>query len=409
MKLDMQALTNAVTTSIKPIVDMSNQSGLGNILFHFDEDKVSLRYSDGKNGIEVKLPAEFDEDDVKTDLVVNYKELSDALLLCISGALRVDECVITFNKEKHTLKISCIKSYEYTNGEETILKPISKFEQEMGWAEPESSMKYKLLLRMDYGQLFNCDGDTWNKEEIKNILSKLAIEKTKPVSISAQNNIAFVNTYQFSSVIPLEDVNTGLIITYKSAKALITVLSKIDKEEINISKTDDGNFITITDGETIGVQFEMGSVSKMDVTTVTNYSSKEYTSYQLKFIREAFVNIINALAQTDKMDKHTLKFRENADGDIEMVIQSKSNEYSLVVSGKIANREEVLALEMTIGIKTIKDMLALCNEPYISMFMSAEPEDNGDNKIILRIGDIDMSKTTSNEDITHKIINYTIC
>lgn len=405
MQLEIQALTNAVN-SIKPIVEMSTQNGLGNLLFHFNNNNtLSLRYSDGKNSIELKLPVEYGEDDVQTDIVVNYKQLLDALALCTSGTLKVNECQIVFDTEKKTIKIKCVKSKEYINGDDVILKPTSKFEQELGWNLPETSMRYQLLTRMDYTQLFNGDGEEWDKNDLKNILTKLAIEKSKPVSISSQNNMAFISTYKFASVIPLDNITTSLIFSYKSAKALITVLSRIDNDKICITKTEDEKFISITDNETIGIQFEMSSVSKIDWSTICNYLSKEYDTYQLKFDREALSDAINALAQTDKMDKHTLKFQENEDGDVQMVLQSNSNKYNVLVSGRISNKEELLQLEIPLSIKIIKDMINLCDEDYISMFMKVEE----DKSILLRIGDIDMSKTTSNEDISHKIINYTIC
>lgn len=403
MKVKLTDLADA-TNFIRPIIDTGNQSGLSSILFHIENNALSIRFSDGKSGSAVNIEVETDESDPTEDVVVNFKQLSDALKLCMSGNLKTEDCELKFSGEKHTIQLSCVKYFECQDGDDTILSPISKFEQEIGWAEPSSSMKYALLTRMNYDEMFKCQGDNWDTNTIKNILTKLAIEKTKPVSISAKQNIAFVNTFSFASIIPLEDVSTSLVFTYKSAKALIAVLSKIDKEEINITKTEDGNFIIVSDGDKVGFTFEIGQVSKMDVNTVSAYADKQYNSYQLKFIREAVDNAINAVMTTDKSDKHTLQFKENEDGEVVMLIKSKSNEYQVTTSGLIANKEEVLALTVPISIKIIKDMLSLCEEAYITMYMCQD-----ENNITLRIGDLDVSKTTNKDNLVHKIETYTIC
>lgn len=402
-----RSIINAINC-IKPILDMSNQAALGNVLFHFGEagTTLSLRYNDNKNSIAVNIPVVIEDGDFTQDIVVNYKQLSDVLSLCVSGQLKVDDFKMTVNPDKHTMRVSCVKKFAYTVGDEVVEKPTSKFEQDINYYEPESSMKYALLTRMDYGQMFNSEGESWSIDTLKTILSKLAIEKTKPVSISSQKNIAFVNTFSFASVMPLNNVQTSLIIPYAAAKALITILSKVDKDSIIIGRTEDDKFVNITDGETIGIQFPMGSVSKIDVSTISAYAENTYSDYKLKFIREAFINIVDAIIATDKSDSHTLKFAENEEGELVMTLGStnteKSNTYSIVVSGKVDNREEVLNLEIPISIKIIKDMLSLCEQPYVTFYMS-----KGDRNR-LRIGDLDLSRTTGADDLVHTIENYTL-
>lgn len=401
MRVDVQELTGIVTNNIKSIVEMNMQNKVSSLLFHFEDERLCIRYSDGKSSIEVRMPVEYEDDDIKTDVALSYKELSDALSRITGGKLKTGVCEMKFEEGTVTMRVNKYVDFEGVDG--AVSKTVSKIKQEIGWASPDSSMKYKLLTRMDYEEMFNSDGDEWDTAEIKNIFNKLSLEKSKSVSISSQSNMAFVNTFSFASIIPVENANSSLILSYKAAKALVTILGRVDAERVIVTKTGDDKFINITDGETIGVQFEAGAVSKVDISAVARYYETEYNDYRFKFYKDSLAEVVNIVSQEDKIDKHTIKFRED-DGDVVMVIPTKSNEYTVSVMGKIPNKEEALALEIPISIKIINDMLSLCDEEYVSMFMCRDEE-----RILLRIGDIDMSNTTGADDIAHKILTYTIC
>lgn len=403
MKIELQQLNNAITGCIRPLLEAQSSSTLDSILFEFNNNSLSIRYSDGKNSVIKNIDVESESDDLTEPIVINYKQLTSAISLCASGQLKISDCRIVFNSDKKTLTLSVVKSYEYVVDGETVAKPVSKFQQEIGWAEPTSSMRYSLLTRIDYNKLFIGDGDIWDKATLKNILNKLTIDRSKGISISSKKGIAFVNSLKFASIIPVEEISNTIILTNKSAKALFNILSKIDSDTVTIAKTEDGKFITITDGDTIGIQFETGSVSTLDVNTIADYSNKEYTDYKLKFIREALVNVIDAVMTTDKTDKQNISFKENEDGEIELIIKANNNEYSVVVSGKVDNREEVLSLSVPISMEIIKDMLALCEQDYITLYMQKQ-----DNKIIVRVGDLNLEKTESPDNLVHNIETYTI-
>lgn len=403
MRVSLTDFTSAIN-KVKSFANTVNEAP--GILLDFCEDKVRVCYSDGRKAIIEEVNAEREEGDITGKIVMSYNRLTYIVDMCqASGSLKVDEMSFAFDIDSKSFQIEA-KKYMVVQGRtgdvdaegnevyEEKRNIVSKVCQKANFEYVEDSMRYGVLSRMNYAGIFEAaadDFDTWDKAELRSLLTKISTEKGRVSYISGVQNKGFAVNFSYTVTVPCDCCQKhGFTVDYTLAKAVIEILGQIKTDKVRIHNQDKRYVNIVDDTDTVGIWFEMAPVSRTDNTTLTNFTAKDYEDYKLIFTKAALVDVIKNVMSSSKDDKTTLTFGLNEDGDRVLKINVKNTgasvagDFEVRIEGReVKNWESLVELKIPISLKMLMDTLGHCEEHYVAMDM--EIADNGK---FMRIGDV---------------------
>lgn len=313
---------------------------------------------------------------------------------------------------------------EQADEEEVIQESIivSKFDQRINYERPEDNLRYGILSRMNYEDIFvGSDGEStsdftvWDISQFREVLSRTSIEKGKTVYVSKNEQCAFVCNLAYASNIPVSEVgDNGFVVSTSLAKSIIDILGKVDTDgsKILVKNKDSRYVCIINDKGTFGLWFEMAPASRTDAATIHRYKERKYGSFRVAFSREAFQNVLNSAISVDKTEKTVLEFVMEGNGPALHIVSNNSgasisNDFKIMATSKFTHLEVMLAEKLPMSIKVLSDMVNNCVSDYIEFALDT---DEAGGRYI-RIGDIDMESDGGyNPDVDGGLLatHYTI-
>lgn len=280
---------------------------------------------------------------------------------------------------------------------------VAQFHQKVSYADPSTStLKYGLLTRMNYDNIFvgddgetNQDFDVWKLEELRDMLTKMALEKNRTIYASHAQGAVFVVNIAYASWVATESVvNNGFTITTNLAKSVTDILASMAKagvEEVLV-KTKEHRYVNITDtNHRVGLWFEMVAPSRTDAATLQHYRNKQYGAFRVLFSREALENVLASAMATDKVERTTISFIYK-DSHVAMRIESTnsgasvSNVFDVISYGDELGLDNLLKEKLVVSLKTLSDMVRNCTQDFVELAVDI-PADGGSDRFV-RVGDV---------------------
>lgn len=425
MKTVLEELTSAVQ-KVKSFANVAQQ--IPGVLLDLKEDTMDVCYSDGKKSLIEKVSITREAEDIEGKIVVSYQRLTSIIDMCQpSGEIKTGELSLSF-LDGNIINIEALKymtvqrktGNQDENGEDIYAednKVVSKFSQKLSYEHPEDSIKYGVLSRMIYSDIFkNADGtddidgfDIWEKDELKAFLAKTSAEKGRTIYVSAPLHGLFVANLAHLIYIPTDScTNNGFVVSTNIAKALVEIIGKMSGNKLRVCKKD--RYVNIIDEtDTVGIWFEMSPGSKTDLATLNQYKNKEYDTFELVFSRAALSNVVSCAASSTKDEKTTLQFDE-VDGFKSLKIVSNnsgasiSGDFNVMLEGnqdKVKNWEQLKEAKIPLSLRVLNDMLTDCSTPYISLDIKVD-----ENAKFIRLAELEGKDEAGNK--LFGTIHYTV-
>ena len=370
MIIELKKLTDAIAKVKSFAQDIKTVPG---ILLRFGENQMEVCYSDGHKAIIERIETEVEESERIGDIVVNYQVFTDVINNCQpAGVINCDELEITVS-DNSTLIIEAVKYVLVGKGddEEPVKKPVSKFRQEIKYNLPGSDIRYGVLTRMNYDDIFSADvRDSWNKGELQNTLSRLSKDEAKVCYCSSQLKAAFAVNLNHTVFIPKEELeNCGFSLSAKLAKYIVEILNKLESDEVLVAVEERRYCKMTTPDEKVGIWFEMSPASRVDLDTLKSYESKAYAQYQIVFNRYALQDAVKCAIASDNTESTSMSFVDSEDGLVVSIVRgrtdSKAKEFAIIAEEYKDNTGKLMDTTVPISLKAFSSILDNCSGPYL--------------------------------------------
>ena len=434
MRLEIGKITNVLNKIGDLVAGDKTPPG---VLLDISENTLKVCYTDGHKAFVEKFEVQTEENDRMGQMVVDLDMIRRAVSNCQpSGIIKTDDLVISFNEK--TITVSADQYYDETDadGNVTSSATVAKKAMNVLWFTPDANMKVSILTRMDYNSIFEADGyDVYDKKELIEALNKTSVEKGKLIYLSAKTQTVFVNNQAHATAVPLskgdelsEDDKTAIFaevqeanpelageeltakynevlankvkrVTYsvvlgqQHAKALIGILSKTSADKVQIFTRDKcANVFIDTDEETVGVWLEMPMASKAHTAALDRYNSLGYTTYQLMFMKDFFMDAIKSAATSSKSasDKVKVVFGTDSEGYRTLEFRAGSSaasiddKYSVRIKDVVDPNGDLEGKEFTMSLTVMTAVVAQLKTKYISL----DFEVAADGSVYIRVAEI---------------------
>lgn len=433
MILDIKDITGALSKVSELTAGDKNIPG---IMLNMTEECCAVRYSDGHKAFEEKLSVVNEEGDIFTKVVVPFEPFSKTIgNLQPSGSIVVNS--LSFKFDTNVLKISADigVNQEDTEGQTCFIKKSTKVTDiPVDYVENTTKQTVKLLDRMNYDSIFEpeTDPDEWTREELCNLLAITSAEKGRSVYISPKLQKAYVVNTAYTTVLnvskkfePTEEdilelrgeleergamdkfeeektklgqrVHYSLCIGTDIAKKIAGILNKLPKhcEKVYVYSKD--TYMAVFTGDNkVGIFTEMARPSKMHIGSFSNFTSFEYTRFQMTFLREFLADSIKSAVNMTKNEKTTFTFKnsETRPGGVDLIIVSSnsaasvSDTYSIELDDLVDISKSLVGTSLTISLKTFASMLDSLKSEVVAFDISNE--NNG--QVYFRLAEINKEK-----------------
>lgn len=401
--------------------------------------KLDVCYNRGKQAMIETVNVELEPGDRYGKMVVSYEKLGEAINKCVSkGSVKVDTAQFQFID-----KIIRIRATQYMctydeNGEVASMQKVGRVETDLLGNDVNADKKTELLNRMDYNAIFTPQGipDEFPKAELIDALSRVSVEKGRNIYVSQTSQGIFVQNQAHLTSVPIslydelneeelttlktkmveagktdlsdtavqaeayeqrKRIHSSIIIPQQIAKALTSILSKCDSDEVKIHVVDKiycNVIIGDNDEERVGVWFEMASPNKAQLEAFRIYDDTTYTNYQITFIKDVLELAIKNATNSSSNDKTALKFDDTKLDDAVMPlsmfisgsnsIASIKDEYEVNLDALDAPVDDLKGKQFTISLKVLSDMIAQIKTPHVAFDINIS-----ENRTLLRVAEID--------------------
>lgn len=433
MKVNISKITNA----INKISDLtSGDKTIPGVLLDLSEDTLKVCYSDGHKSLVEKLSVEVEEGDYIGAIAVDFTQMARAIANCQpSGIIKVEEIRLEY-KPNNIVTVSADQNLEVTDDEGNITqtKKLASKKMDLAWKEPGSDMKSAILTRMKYDDIFEADmTDEFDKKELVEALSKTSTEKGKQIYLSVKTQNIFVANQAHVTSVPisklkelsleekdeiraeLNEAGTFTDENYKAeiekaenrmhfsvamsqtlSKSLIGILNKMSSDTVYLHTKDKCcNIFVDNEDETVGVWFEMAQASKAHTGSLERYSSMNYKTYQIMFLREFLANNVKSALNATKSEKVDLKF-DIVDEELGLVIKAGSasssvaDTYRVVTYDVIDPTNDLTSKSFVISLKVLSDMLDQLKTTLVALDIEVGVE----GTTCIRLAEVNDSKMT---------------
>lgn len=433
--------------AINKIADLTNGDKAipGVMLTLSDEGGIGLLkicYSSGRKFSMEELNVNIEEGDVIGSVVTNYEQLKRAVSNCLSsGSIVVDNFRIEY--KENILRVSIQQFYEYSDesGEVISRKNMGSKHMDIERVDPSKNIKASILIKTNYDNIFDAESvDEYSRTELIDLLNRTTTEKGKVVYFASKRQEVFVVNQAYATVCPVSPIDLGqfvegdiekellesgvtdqekikeakaerskrmhfsLVLNQQIAKAVAGILSKSDAETVYVGRIDD-KFCSVyvdEDNEKFGVVFEMPQASRVHLQSIDRFSSMDYSSYQISFLRAFLDDAVKSALSSSKSDTTTLYFEEVDQDEFgipvyELVMfggSASASTYDILrtnVDDCIDTVGDLTENKFSISLKVVSDMLSQLKTERVAM--DFDVSDAG--SIRLRIAEIDDERTES--------------
>lgn len=409
------------------------------------QGKLDLCYTDSHKSLIETIDAVVEDSDVLGGVVVEYDVLKRTLEYCKSTS-KIKVMQVRFNFINNSIiraDISYGAEVFNDSGESIGCSKKSNTSVDIGWKQLMTDNRSKLLAGFDYDGIFkpdeNVEPDTIGRKELIDALMRTSLGDGKMIYVSADehaaltSNRAHMTYYKISSNELSEEeagalkfeiagkfpsdqleaeydkayknmtsrIHYSLCIPQNIAKALVGVLNRSDVESVSVYRNQKFcNMFIDDEGEHVGIWFEMSNPVKAHLQTLQTYRAIEYNSYQITFLREFLMKVVDSAKSVTKSDKSDLAFsvtdKKTPDGRPiyelsvkgESASASISNEYKVECEDAIDTVGDLLKKKITLSLVTLQAMLSQLKTDMIAFDVHTD----ANNLNILRVAEIDGDK-----------------
>lgn len=425
MKVSIDKIVSAVN-KLSDVITSESSKQVPGVMLEMSENLLKVCYFNQHTAFTENIEVETDETDKMGAYVVDSAQLKRAINSCKpTGKIKVEEVYITV-KDK-IMTISAEQMYADTDAEGNVVgtRNIANKSMDLAWVEAGSDLRSSIFTRMNYDDIFVSDGidDVFDKAELLDALARTSTEKGKQIYISTKTQTIFVSNQAHVTAVPVskakvlnqEELDTiraelteagnfsdetyaeaiakaenrmhySIVMTQAIAKAIIGVFGKVQTDSIYVHTKDKFCSVFVeSDGEHVGLWFDMPVASKAHIGALDRYNSLKYDTYQLSFLRDFLVDSISSASEINK-GAAIFKFEQNEDtGELELVIKAGSSQASVSDVYKVkastatitdASAESVfgtlLDKEFKVSIEVFKAMLDQLKTDIVTLDINCE-------------------------------------
>ena len=428
----MRVLVKDITGEMSKIAELVNgDKTIPGVLLSIEETEMKVRFSDGKKAFSGTISIERNETDPIKDIVVDYTALMNILNKSQpSGIITVDWMDMDFvGSNTINIKVQQKLLSENDTGEEEY-RVLAEKNMQLTWNDVDSSLRTKILGRMDYDSIFNADStDEWDTEELQDVLTRCGVEKSRVIYMSPKIQRVFVANLAHTTEVPVSSMEVSpldiellttrlseegmeaddveievsklydrmkfpVVISTGTAKQICGILNKIGKGK-KIYLHTKGEFLSIFTGdEKNGIWFAMSEGSKAQTNQFEKYRSVEYNNYQISFIREFLVDAVKSAIASSASEKLAFSFEETEDGETEIVMTATNSNasindtYRVICDDIIDTVGDIDKRTFKISLKVFDDMLSQLKTTIIAMDIKVM----ADGSACIRLAELDDEK-----------------
>lgn len=410
----------------------SGDKTIPGVLLDLDTNLLRVCYATNQKAFIKELEVVTEETDVIGKVAVDFTQLQRAIQNCQpSGIIRVSDVQFIYKSNPNIITISVDQCSEVDdgNGNITSMKMATK-SMDILWNEPTESKKTEILTRMRYDDIFQADmTDEYDTKELVDILNRTSVEKGKQIYVSTKMQHVFVSNAGHVTAVPvskfpiddqerdeiIQDVKNqngeattqemidkaigekinrvsySICMSQAIAKSVSGILNKIDSDKVYIHMRDKYcNVFVDNDQEKLGIWFESAQSTKSHTSAMDKYSSAEYNTYQMEFIREFLENNIKSALNATKSEKVEIKVQEGEDG-YELIIEAKSSAssiadtYRVKLVNLIDPTNDITTKTFTVSLKVMLDMIAQLKTDHIAFDLGLI----GESTMYVRMAELD--------------------
>lgn len=428
----MKLLVKDITSAIAKLTDfVSGDKTVPGVMLSIGNNEMYVKYSDGRKAFSERVDVETEDGDVSGDIVVDYSSLVSILSKCQpSGIIVVDYIQFNFvqtGKIDIVAEQKCLVDSESGEAEYRVLAEKT---MQLNWVEVKSSLKTEILGRMNYDDIFNATiTDSWDIEELIDILSRCATEKARVIYMSPSIQKVYVANLAHTTAIPVSPLEVSPMdlellssrldeegaadkydeeaeklykrmkfsatISTNIAKQVCGILSKIGKGTKVYTHENHGYFSIMTEDERVGIWFQLSEGSRVHISQFEKFSSIKYDSYQMNFVREFLVDAIKSAVASTASEKLTFSFKTNEQtGETEMILMvtnsnaSINDTYKVVTDDYVNLTEDKSEKQLTIALRVFDEMLSQLKSDMIALDIKNMP----DGSACVRLAELDKEK-----------------
>jgi hypothetical protein len=435
----MRVNISKITSAINKVADMvAGDKQVPGVLLDLSEDELKVCFTNGHKTVIEKVAVTSEEGDHTGSIIVDFEQFSRAIATCQpSGIIKVDDVVFEYKEASKVLVVSADQMIEVKDADGNVAskKKMATKKIDLLWHEPNSDMRVAILTRMNYEDIFNSDNpDEFDKKELIDALTKTSTEKGKQIYISKATHTIFVANQAHCTSVPVskkkmeqadidalreelqeenqytnpEDLNTAVekavekaesrihssvSMTQAIAKSVIGILSKTSSDTVYLFTKDRYcNIYIQNEDETVGIWFEMATVSRAHTSAVERYTSLAYRSYHTLFIREFLADNIKSALNATKNEKIVMKFVQK-DDEVFPVLSfaagsdsaSISDNYAIEPSSVVDENNNITEKQFSVSLKVFADMLAQLKTEYVAFDFDV----TADGSTSIRLSEVD--------------------
>lgn len=418
MKVNVEELTSAVQ-KVRSFAETIKQP-VG-VMLDIQGNTLGICYSDDKKAIIEKLEVEPESDDIQGKVVVSYEKLNSIIGMCqTTNGIFTEDLYISFNTEN---KQMILKADSYMtvnratgrdeNGEVVYSeesKKVSEIKQIIAYNFPTDNKRIEVLSRMNYEGIFTDDldkCDTWNRDELKALLSAVSVDKGGTIYVTSKDRSAFSVNLTYTKSIPIESsIENGFSLAVPIAKAIVDILNKVKDPEVMLYRDD--KYVSIFNGtDTVGITVAVAPLNKSHFMTLASYRGKKYDACELIFSKAALMYAIKNAIDNTKDERLEMAFvEENGEMYAQMVVDNSSasvfSDFKVIMEGQSSLDFEALKeLKIPISLSVLGDMVSGCTTTYVALDVSIEA-----NMKCIRVGEL-LGRDDEGNKI-YRALQYTI-
>lgn len=432
MKVGIKEFTGAIN-KVQALVSEEPKKATG-IMLRVADGSLDVCYNDGRKALIEKVNnVETVETDHFGNTVVDYESLIRAVSNCQpSGKISVD--TMEFSWKESVLTVMADQFFIVTDedGNELDRKKLSTKKMDLRWEEAGATMKSAIFARMNYDTIFEGETtDTWDKDELIDVLSRCATEKGKTVYMSTKTQFIFVANQAHVCTVPVSlnivtddmknemagilanngtyseealaqmvkdatnHIHFAVALNQGTAKAIIGILGKINSKEVYLYTKDSYLSVFVdNDEERVGIWTEMAQANKAHTGSFSRYNEMEYKDYQFTFLKDFIVDTVKSAISASKNQSVGIVFKKNEDGLYDMNIASSNagasieDNYTVAALDLCAKTDDIETKTFTISLQVLFDMLSQLKTDRIAMDFNV----GMDGTTCLRVSEIDDEK-----------------
>lgn len=351
-----------LSSAMAKVADLkTKEKNVPGIMLDIFDTGFKLCYAGNGKVFEEIVEATIEEGDPSGRIILGYEEFSRIVEACKPiGNIITEDIQIEFEEGKATVKAEKQLLILNKDGSVKHAKRGSVIEQKINWTpvdnseDSKPSVRDKVILQSRYDLYrhydedyiaehypnenevrplsdleFADEADTWDKDELRSIFTRLSTEDNTMMNINPKYNIAFVKLENSCVIIPLRrQLKNKVIQSAAGAKALASILGRMDSstsDTVTIHTVGDNNVVLTSGDESTIVEMtnlKLGSV----ITAAKGYMAKDFNKYILNFNRELLENILTGAKMSGSPDKITFSFEYTDDNGIRQVKQENTDD-----------------------------------------------------------------------------------